>query len=202
MGCGAWHYDRWFQLQWKQDSDVVNIAVKELIPILIGAFIWGKQWKGATITAHCNNAAVVAILNSRYTADDHMIQMLCCLFFVEAHSQFQLHTVHIPGKHTSLADHLSRNHLHAFLSEMQSATLHPLHVPLSLLQWLLHMDPNRTPPPWIDAAVQYFCSKGLADSTQKTYQSAMKKFNSFFTTYEFLPPSLSQKQFYVILWLT
>ena len=96
--------------------------MKELIPILIGAFIWGKQWKGATITAHCNNAAVVAILNSRYTADDHMMQMLRCLFFVEAHFQFQLHTVHIPGKHTSLADHLSRNHLHAFLSETQSAT--------------------------------------------------------------------------------
>ena len=72
-GCGAWHYDQWFQLQWKQDSYVIKIAVKELIPILIGTVIWGKQWKGARITAHCDNAAVVAILNSRYTVDDHMM---------------------------------------------------------------------------------------------------------------------------------
>ena len=78
-GCGAWHYDQWFQEQSKQDNHITNIAVRELVPILIGAFIWGKQWKGASITADCDIAAVVAtILNSGYTADDHMMLSVLC----------------------------------------------------------------------------------------------------------------------------
>jgi len=46
------------------------------------------------------------------------------------------------------------------------------------------MDPN-----WhLDVAVQLFCSKGLADSTHKTYQSALKKFNIFCSIYGILIP--------------
>ena len=32
-------------------SSITNIAVKELVPILIGAF---KQWKEPSITVHCS----------------------------------------------------------------------------------------------------------------------------------------------------
>ena len=77
-GCGAWFNDQWFQLQWNRSSYGLHIAVKELIPILIGTFIWGEHWKGATVTAYCDNTAVVSLLNGRYSADDHMMQMLCC----------------------------------------------------------------------------------------------------------------------------
>ena len=37
---------------------------KELIPIIVAAVIRGQNWKGGKILAHCDNAAVVAVLNS------------------------------------------------------------------------------------------------------------------------------------------
>ena len=35
----------------------------------------------------------------------------------------------------------------------------------------------------LDAAVQHYCTEGIAQSTQKTYQSALRKFTEFSFTY-------------------
>ena len=34
------------------------ITLKELVPIVLAAAIWGKQWNGKTVLAQCDNAAV------------------------------------------------------------------------------------------------------------------------------------------------
>ena len=64
--------------------------------------------------AHCDNAAVVAVINSRYSRDDRLMQRLRCPFFVEARHQFQLTAVHVPGVENDLADDLSRDNLVSF----------------------------------------------------------------------------------------
>ena len=40
----------------------------------------------------------------------------------------------------------------------------------------------------LDAAVQHYCTKGIAQSTQKSYQSALRKFTEFSSTYSLLTP--------------
>ena len=40
----------------------------------------------------------------------------------------------------------------------------------------------------LDSAVQYFCHKGLAESTHKTYQSAIKKFGTFCSCFNVISP--------------
>lgn len=50
-GCGAFHEQHWFQLQWDQFSAPWHITSKELLPILIASAIWGKDWAGKTIKA-------------------------------------------------------------------------------------------------------------------------------------------------------
>lgn len=40
----------------------------------------------------------------------------------------------------------------------------------------------------LDQAVQYFCEYGIAESTHKTYQSALRKFALFCSTYSILSP--------------
>lgn len=107
-GCGAWSYSNWFQVAWDSNSESFQIAIKELIPVLIAALIWGQQWRGCVITSHCDNEAVVSILNSRYSRDPHLMHMLRILFFVEARFQFKLVAAHIPGMLNTLADYLSR----------------------------------------------------------------------------------------------
>ena len=70
-GCRAWYSTLWFQLEWTNDSTGLNIAVKELIPIIIG------ERRGQ---AH-DNSAVVAIVNR--AKKNFIKHMLCRLFFVE-----------------------------------------------------------------------------------------------------------------------
>ena len=60
-GCGAWFGSKWFQLKWEDQVAPKNIAVKELIPVLIAAAIWGKEWKGKQVISQCDNQAVVAV---------------------------------------------------------------------------------------------------------------------------------------------
>jgi hypothetical protein len=62
-GCGAFSGDRWFQLKWPAELQDSNITVKELVPIMLAAGTWGRQWNGKNVMAHCDNEAVVAIIN-------------------------------------------------------------------------------------------------------------------------------------------
>ena len=64
-GCGAWHLDSWFQLQWDARSYSLPIPEKELLPIILACDTWGSSWWGKQILCHCDNQAVVACLRSR-----------------------------------------------------------------------------------------------------------------------------------------
>ena len=148
-GCGAWHGERWFQLEWDTHTQALHIAAKELIPIMVAAIVWGKGWKGCRVVANCDNSAVVAVLNSRYCQDSPLMQMLRCLFFIEAKGQLSISAVHLPGVHNELADDLSRNRLAEFLTKKPLAESKSTSIPPSLLQWLLHPSMEWTSPVWM-----------------------------------------------------
>ena len=88
------------------------------------------------VVAQCDNPAVVSVLNSGYYQDKKLMHMLQWLFSIEAHSQFKLTAVHLPGVYSELADDLSQNRLSAFLCKLPSADPASSHIPPSLLQWL------------------------------------------------------------------
>ena len=44
-GCGALSEEKWFQLRWPAELQDCHITVKELVPIVLAAGIWGKQWQ-------------------------------------------------------------------------------------------------------------------------------------------------------------
>ena len=45
-GCGAVWNNRWFQLSWQEVPEFKKapIAAKELLPIVLAAALWGKEW--------------------------------------------------------------------------------------------------------------------------------------------------------------
>ena len=63
-GCGAYVGNHWFRLPWIGFILEAHITVKELVPIVIAALMWGQEWKGMLVRVRCDNAAVVAIVNS------------------------------------------------------------------------------------------------------------------------------------------
>jgi hypothetical protein len=148
-GCGAWVGNEWFQMEWNDHARGQHISVKELVPILVAAIVWGLQWQGCRVVAHCDNMAVVTVVNSRYCRDPALMQLLRCLSFVEARRQFTLSAVHLPGIENKLADDLSRNRLSAFLEGKPGANIHSTKIPVSLLQWLLDPKAEWTSPAWM-----------------------------------------------------
>ena len=98
--------------------------------------------------ARCDDAAVVAVLNSRYSKDKRMMHLQHCVFFAEAHSNFNLAAVHLPGIHNILADDLSRDRLRSFRMKFPESDTFPTSIPSSLLQWLSSTDQDWTSPAW------------------------------------------------------
>lgn len=147
-GCGAWFNKHWFQLEWDSHSSAKSIAIKELIPIVIAAAIWGSQWSGKHLRSRCDNSAVVAVLNSRSCKDKDLMQLLRCLFFFEAQYQFHVSSQHIPGVENGMADDLSRNRIGKFQMDNPSMDFNPAPIPPSLLQWLMAPQQDWTSPHW------------------------------------------------------
>ena len=91
---------------------------RNFLPIVVAGAIWGRQWKGAMVCAHCDNAAVV---DSGRAKDPLLAHQLRTLFYVCAYFDFEITAVHTPGKENGPADAISRNNLHAFFSQAPTA---------------------------------------------------------------------------------
>ena len=65
-----------FQLNWVEPNSDYHIMVKELIPIVIAAAIWGCFWRGKTVKALCDNAAVVTIINQGTSQDQEVMHLM------------------------------------------------------------------------------------------------------------------------------
>ncbi len=62
-GCGAYTCTGlWFQLKFPDSWSEIHNMVKELLPIVMVVAVWGRLWKGATVSCRCDNMVVVAIV--------------------------------------------------------------------------------------------------------------------------------------------
>ena len=117
FGCGALSSDtRWFQVQWPESWGDVDISVKEMVPIVIAAAVWGGSWHRHRVFFHSDNAAVVAIIQRRLVKHPALLHLLRCLYFYAAFYQFSYSAHHLPGVKNVAADALSRDNLLLFNS--------------------------------------------------------------------------------------
>ena len=150
-GCGAFNSQseaEWFQLQWPETWCSIHITAKELVPIIIAAAVWGRKWQGKAVLCRCDNAAVVAVINSGKSKDALVMHLMRCLFFFQAVFSLSLHAVHLPGKNNVAADCLSRDNLPQFFQQVPTASTHPTQLPDELLNALIHHRPDWTSKKW------------------------------------------------------
>ena len=147
-GCGAYWGAHWFQRKWKGPSGDWPITPKELLPILLAVAVWGREWKGRLVTCHCDNMAVVSVVNSGYSKDSTVMHLLRCLFFMAAHFDTCIKAVHVPGVINVAADALSRDNHTQFLQVVPGARQHPTQIPQGLVDLLVIDQTDWTSPHW------------------------------------------------------
>jgi len=56
-----------FQLAWPTSRGSIDISVKELVPVVVTAALWGERWQQRQVCFDSNNMAVVWVIKSRST---------------------------------------------------------------------------------------------------------------------------------------
>jgi hypothetical protein len=148
FGCGAVWAHRWIQFKWPQSYAPVAIAPKELVPVVMACIIWGRAWQGQVVHVHCDNEAVVSVLNSGCSKDAQLMHLVRSLFFVLATWDISLHSRHIPGVFNTVADAISRDDITLLFSKVPSADPHPTPIPAELVELLITSQPDWTVPSW------------------------------------------------------
>lgn len=109
-GCGALSIMHgWFQLKWPNSWDTVDITVKEMVPVIVAAALWGHKWRHTCIRFCCDNMAVVSILKSHTSHNYLLMHLIQCLMFYSAFFGFNFVAEHIPGLSNTAADAISHN---------------------------------------------------------------------------------------------
>ena len=76
FGCGAWWDSDWLQYAWPTSMAGKSIALKELVPIVMACLIWGSRWRGRALVFHCDNQAVVEVVNAGVGKDPADAQLV------------------------------------------------------------------------------------------------------------------------------
>ena len=148
-GCGAYtSQGRWFQFQWPPAWASTHITVKELLPIVLSCAVWRRGWKGKTVKCLCDNAAVVAIINSGRSKDNRAMHLMRCLSFFLAYNGTNIFTEHLPGIDNVAADALSRDNFPLFHQQVKQAAQLPTILPQELILALVTHQPDLTSQKW------------------------------------------------------
>ena len=101
QGCTTWWQTEWFQFLWPQNLTQQPIATKELLPVVLAWHQWGRFWRGqpwcTVIVKLC------CLVNSGYSKDSSLMQLLCWLFFTKASFEISSTCVFCSGHQNKLS---------------------------------------------------------------------------------------------------
>ena len=126
-----WAYGRWADTNLYRHSKP-NIALLELLAIVMATELWAKHLEGQAIVLRSDNTATVASINSMKSEIPAAQQLLKHMSLNCLHHQIFFKAVHIPGSRNILSDLLSRGKIAQFKEAHPTAQSHPEVLPASL----------------------------------------------------------------------
>ena len=108
LGFAAIYGTRWCQGRFPPSWSHTNIAVKELLPIVLAVQFWGPIMANSRMLFMCDNMSIVAVINSRTSKDRSIMDLLRKVAIATMSHNIHFAAKHIPGKFNSAADALSR----------------------------------------------------------------------------------------------
>jgi hypothetical protein len=129
-------------IQWGGCWKDIHITIKELLPIVVASALWGREWSRKQVFFYCDNAAVVAIVNSGWSKHTLAMHYTRLLYLLGAVFNFGFHSSHIAGKDNIAADAISRDNHKLFLQIYPGAAEQPTPIPPELRTALCQIAPN------------------------------------------------------------
>lgn len=136
-GCGVVFGDEWSWLAWPVDwsQDIKkDITFLELVPIVLGIFIWADKLACNKLLLHVDNLALVHIINNKTSQNKRVMILLRALVLKTLQKSIQIKYQHIPGVKNNKADAISRFQFWKFHQLAPGAQPYPCPVPTQFLQ--------------------------------------------------------------------
>ena len=134
FGFGGYFQRKWFSSEWPLElasslESNWSMAFRELYPIVVAAYLWGHLWCRKRIMFHCDNEAVVNIVNKGRSKMADIMKLMRTLTWLSVRNNFIIHCKHIPGVKNVIADALSRFNFQTFRAAAPAAEEHPTPCP-------------------------------------------------------------------------
>lgn len=98
----------WFQGKWPAHWSIHDIAVKEIFPIYLLIAMFSYELQGCRVVFHCDNQAIVSVLNKQTSRNKKIMKILRPLVLVLLKNNIRFRALYINTSLNVLADHLSR----------------------------------------------------------------------------------------------
>ena len=108
QGLGARWGNEIYSIPVNVGHENMTIVHLEMLNILVAIRTWGKAWSSTTVRIHCDNQAVVSVLNTGRTRDSILAAISRNILMETVEKDIWLRTVHIRGQDDQIADTLSR----------------------------------------------------------------------------------------------
>ena len=139
IGFGTYFKGHWANGLWPDSVQAapLDITFKELFPIVLSLFLWGKEFANCKVLFHCDNQAVVTIVNKQSTRDKASMHLVRLLVEICLCHNIIFKAQHIPGLNNEIADSLSRFQFNRFRKLAPQADKEGTPVPEDLWKKLL-----------------------------------------------------------------
>ena len=128
---------KWFQGKWCLHQQLgqpgISIAWQELFAIVVACQIWGPSLSDHCVKFHCDNEAVVEIINTKRSKVPRVMDLMRHLTLLTLQHNLYIRAVHIPGKHNDTADAISRYQFQRFRQLAPNADSTPCQIPEILM---------------------------------------------------------------------
>ena len=133
LGCGGVHVNQWFALGWDpvfvKEMDP-SIEYLELYVLVVGVHLWISQYANSHILIHCDNQAVVAMVNNTTSSCKHCMILLRLMVLQSLILNVKISARYVRSSLNQRSDALSRKKFDLFwrLSSSRTEKL-PLKIP-------------------------------------------------------------------------
>ena len=140
IGYGGIYREQYFRGRFPANLQNKNIALLEILAVMVALKIWGKELQGQYFWIHVDNEAVAAVMNSGASRDSALQDVPREIALLSARHQFVVKARHISGVSNRIPDWLSRFHeqeaRQRFREDAKDSSLKRIKIPSSIL----HLD--------------------------------------------------------------